>query len=362
MTIASVDTFALKLPFEIFGPKPKFCGIDRAMEILLLRVETSSGLIGWGEAFGYGIWPATRSAIQALIAPLAIGRDERDIAALVGDLSRKLHMVGRTGPAVYALAGLDIALWDIAGKAAGKPIAELLGGARHARLPCYASLMRYTEPTLVAENSARVAARGYRAVKLHEIGVEHAKAAREAIGPHVGLMIDVNCPWSLNEALRMAEAFKPYDLTWLEEPVWPPEDFEGLAEVRRRSGLKIAAGENAMSVKDFEYMFKAGAVDIAQPSVTKIGGISPMMEIAALARRSKVAMIPHSPYFGPGLLASLQIAATLEAETMIEYSFADLGAQLLGDAITVTNGYIDIPCGPGLGQDPDPAVIAEFSV
>lgn len=362
MSIRSVDTIALNLPFEIYGPRPKFAGIDRSMEILLVRVETDSGLVGWGEAFGFGIWPATRSAIQAMVAPLAIGRDERDIAGLMNDLNRKLHIVGRTGPTVYALAGLDIALWDIAGKAAGKPLAELLGGAMHKRLPCYSSLMRYNEPRLVAENAARVVARGYRAVKLHEIGVEHVKAARQAIGPDVGLMMDVNCPWTVDEALNIADAVRPYNLTWFEEPVWPPEDFEGLAQVRQRSGLKIAAGENAMSPKHFEQMFKLGAVDIAQPSVTKIGGVSPMMEIVALARQHKVAFTPHCPYFGPGLLASLHIAATLPEETMIEYSFADLGANPLGDAIAVTNGYIDIPQGPGLGRDPDPAVIARFSV
>lgn len=360
MTIRSIDTIPLNLPFEIYGPRPQFAGKDRYMEILLVRVETDGGLVGWGEAFGFGIWPATRAALHAMVAPLAIGRDERDIAGLMTELNKKLHIVGRTGPTVYALAGLDIALWDIAGKAAGKPLVELLGGAKHKKLPCYASLMRYTDPKLVAENSARVVARGYQAVKLHEIGVAQVKAAREAIGPDVDLMLDVNCPWSVEEALAIADDVRPYDLAWFEEPVWPPEDFAGLAQVRRRSGLKIAAGENAMSVKNFEQMFLAGAVDIAQPSVTKIGGISPMMEIVALARQHGVIVTPHCPYFGPGLLASVHIAATFAEETMIEYSFADLGANPLGDAIEVNNGYIHVPQGPGLGRDPDPDVVSRY--
>ena len=362
MTIRSIDTIALNLPFEIYGPPPKFAGKDRYMEILLVRVETDKGLVGWGEAFGFGIWPATRAAVHAMVAPLAIGQDERDIVALMADLNRKLHIVGRTGPTVYALAGLDIALWDIAGKAANKPLAELLGGAKHKKLPCYASLMRYTDPTLVAENAARVVARGYPAVKLHEIGAAQVKAAREAIGPDVELMMDVNCPWTVEEALKIADSVRPYDLAWFEEPVWPPEDFAGLAEVRKRSGLAIAAGENAMSAKNFEQMFIAGAVDIAQPSVTKIGGITPMLEIIALAKQHGVIVTPHCPYFGPGLLASVHIAATFTDETMIEYSFADLGANPLGDAIEVKDGYINVPTGPGLGRDPDPAVIAKYSV
>ena len=151
MTIRKIDTFALSLPFEIYGPRPKFAGLDRSMEILLVRVETDSGIVGWGEAFGFGIWPATRAAIHSMVAPLALGRDETNIPALMEDLNRKLHIVGRTGPMVFALSGLDIALWDIAGKAAGKPVSALLGGAKHTRLPCYASLMRYTDPGLVAE-------------------------------------------------------------------------------------------------------------------------------------------------------------------------------------------------------------------
>ena len=362
MTIRSIDTFALSLPFEIYGPRPKFAGLDRSMEILLVRVETDSGIVGWGEAFGFGIWPATRAAIHAMVAPLALGRDETNIPALMEDLNRKLHIVGRTGPMVFALSGLDIALWDIAGKAAGKPISALLGGTKHTRLPCYASLMRYTDPGLVAENSARVVERGYGAVKLHELGVEQVKAARQAIGPKVGLMMDVNCPWSVKEALAVADAVRPYDLSWFEEPIWPPEDFESLAQVRAQSGLKIAAGENAMSVKNFEQMFKAGAVDIAQPSVTKIGGISPMMEIAALAAQHNVVLTPHCPYFGPGLLASVHIAAALAHAPMIEYSFADLGANPLGDAIEVKNGFIAVPSAPGLGRDPDPEIIKRYSV
>jgi D-galactarolactone cycloisomerase len=362
MTIRSISTVALSLPYEIHGPKPLFAGVSRSMDILMVKVETEDGIVGWGEAFGFGIWPATRAALHALIEPVVVGRDERDIAGLMADLARRVHIVGRTGPMVYALSGLDIALWDIAGKAAGKPLAELLGGAHHDKLPCYASLMRYTEPALVYKNAAMAVARGYGAVKLHEIGVEQVKAARDAIGPGIKLMMDVNCPWTVDQALAIAKGVRPYDLAWFEEPVWPPEDFAGLAEVRHKGGIPIAAGENAMSAKNFEQMFEAHAVDIAQPSVTKIGGVSAMLEVAALAQKHHVRLVPHCPYFGPGLLASVHIAAAFAEETMIEYSFADLGANPLGDAIEVKDGYIKVPQGPGLGRDPDPDVIAKYSV
>ncbi|SAL30164.1 mandelate racemase/muconate lactonizing protein [Caballeronia sordidicola] len=362
MTIRSIEAIPLSLPYEMFGPKPLFAGHPRQMEILLVRVETEEGQVGWGEAFGYAVWPATRAALEHLVAPLAIGRDETGIAELNLQLQRPLHLLGRTGAVTFALSGLDIALWDLAGKAAGKPVSALLGGARHRDLPVYASLMRYTDPALAAHNAAAAHERGFAAIKLHETGVEHVKMAREALGPQVGLMLDVNCPWNVDEAVGIAQQLARFDLTWFEEPVWPPEDFAALAQVRQRCGLAISAGENVMSATHFKQMFEAGAVDIAQPSVTKIGGISEFMKIAGIAARYCVPLVPHCPYFGPGLLASLHIASTFEAETMIEYSFADLGASPLGDAIAIRDGRITIPQAPGLGRDPDPDVIARYRV
>ena len=143
MTIRSITSIALDLPFEVGGPKSQFAGRPRQMAMLLTRVETEDGVVGWGDAFGYAVWPATRVALEKLVAPMAIGRNEDDIAALMDDLQRKLHIVGRTGPVVYALSGLDIALWDIAGKKACKSVSALLGGARRASVPTYASLVRY---------------------------------------------------------------------------------------------------------------------------------------------------------------------------------------------------------------------------
>jgi D-galactarolactone cycloisomerase len=132
--------------------------------------------------------------------------------------------------------------------------------------------------------------------------------------------------------------------------------------VRREGGIAISAGENAMSPMDFRAMFAAGAVDYAQPSVTKIGGVSEMMRIARLALEYGVTLVPHSPYFGPGLLASMHMAATFERETMIEYSFVELGASPLGNAIAIADGRVAVPTGPGLGRDPDPEIIARYKV
>lgn len=362
MSIRSITPIALDLPFEVGGPKSQFAGRPRQMAMLLVRVETEDGLVGWGEAFGYAVWPVTRTAIEKLISPMAVGKNEDDIAGVMDDLQRKLHIVGRTGPVVYAMSGLDIALWDIAGKKAGKPLSALLGGARRSHVPAYASLVRYDDAALIARTASAAVTRGFKAIKLHEIAVGHVRAAREAVGPDIKLMMDTNCPWTVDEALTVAAQVRPYDLLWLEEPVYPPEDFTGIARVRREGGIAISAGENAMSPVDFRAMFTAGAVDYAQPSVTKIGGVSEMMRIARLALEHGVTLVPHSPYFGPGLLASIHMAATFERETMIEYSFVELGANPLGDAIKPADGRVAVPTAPGLGRDPDAEIIARYKV
>ena len=129
-------------------------------------------------------------------------------------------------------------------------------------------------------------------------------AARDALGDDARLMVDVNCPWTVWQALDMARELEDLDLTWLEEPVWPPGDHEGLSRVRLEGGIPIAAGENAAGLHDFRRAFEAEAQDIAQPSVIKIGGPSAMIEIAALAKAFGVRLVPHNAYFGAGYLAS----------------------------------------------------------
>src|SRR2546428_1111746 len=139
-------------------------------------LDTDGGITGWGEAFGHRIFPATRAAIDTLLGPMCVGRDPSQILALNDDLQRVLHGVGRNGPVLYALSGIDIALWDLAGKAAGLPLYRLLGGGSRADLPAYASLLRYGAADAVAHYTAQALARGYRHIKLHEITVPEVKA------------------------------------------------------------------------------------------------------------------------------------------------------------------------------------------
>jgi D-galactarolactone cycloisomerase len=361
MKITAVETILISIPFDSGAPSQMIAGRPRTtLDILFVKVETDAGITGWGEAFGHSITQGTKTTIDTLIAPMLIGRDASAHGPLIAELQKRLHIFGRNGPATYGLSGVDIALWDIAGKAAGLPLHRLLGGAARTELTAYASLLRYTDPAIVARNARAAVERGYRYIKLHEIDVPQVRAAREAIGPAIALMVDTNCPWSVREAVDMARRFAPFDLFWLEEPVWPPEDLGGLAHVRREGGVRIAAGENAHGLHDFRALFEADALDFAQPSVTKIGGITEQRKILALAEAHGVTAIPHCAYFGPGMLASLHVVAAMPQDTPIERLYMDLEASPFGRLTEAVDGRMAVPQGPGLGCDPDQAVLAKY--
>jgi len=361
MKIAAVETMVLRIPYRQSGPPTGFGGkVWTTLDTLLVRVDTDEGITGWGEGFGYNVNEGTKATIDSLIAPLCIGRDATAIAELMTDLQRKLHFFGRGGPVTYGLAGIDIALWDIAGKCAGLPLHRMLGGAGRRALRAYASLMRYGDPVATGKLAAEAASRGYAHVKLHEIEVAPVASAREAVGREVKLMVDTNCPWSLAEAREMARKLAGYDIFWLEEPIWPPEDFAALAALRRSGPMAIAAGENVGSALQFAQMFAAGAVDVAQPSVTKIGGVSELRKVLALAEAANLRVMPHSPYFGPGLLATLQVIAAAPQEMLVERLYVELEASLFGDLVDARQGMMRVPNGPGLGCEPDASVIARY--
>jgi D-galactarolactone cycloisomerase len=361
MKITAVETYWTQTPFDM-GGKPKVMGglNWQTMNTVWLRIRTDAGIDGWGEAFGHGTAAGTLTVLDTQLAPAILGQDARDIAGLRQKLGKAFHIYGRNGPHVFALSALDIALWDIAGKAANLPLWRMLGGSPVESLACYASLLRYGEASQVATACERAAVQGYRDVKLHEITTPEIAAARDALGDNAKLMVDVNCPWTVWQALDMARDLEELDLTWLEEPVWPPGDHEGMARVRAEGGIPIAAGENAAGLHDFKAAFEAGAQDIAQPSVIKIGGPSAMIEIAALAKAFGVRLVPHNAYFGAGYLASLHCVAALAPDAPFERLFIDLEASPYHDLVNARNGSVKIPTGPGLGADPDMAVIRRY--
>ncbi len=345
------------------GPHPAFGGLPRTtMDILALRVDTDAGISGWGEAFGGSVAPATRLVIEQQVAPLAVGRDPTAIDALMVDLARKLQNFGRGGAVTFALSGLDIALWDIAGKAAGLPLHRLLGGAVCSEIPAYASMLAYHDAPLVEKNAAEAVAKGFTQLKLHEKTVADVAAGRRGAGPGIPMMVDTNCPWNADEAIAMTHALAPYDPAWIEEPVWPPEDFAALARVRSASPVPIAAGENARTLADFRTMLQLAAVTVIQPSIGKMGGITEMRKVLVLAEAHNARLVPHCTYFGPAALATMHVLATVTAPTVLERFYCTLEASPFGDALLADKGRVRVPDGPGLGAEPDPQLLKRYAV
>jgi L-alanine-DL-glutamate epimerase-like enolase superfamily enzyme len=332
----------------------------RRMESLMLKVTTDTGLAGWGEAFGHGSNPVTFKALSDVVGPMFIGTRLEDREHTLEKARRAVHGFGSTGAMVYALSGVDIALWDLAAQVAGVPLYQLLGGAPRT-LELYASLVSYgNDPHEVHRQVSRARALGFRKIKLHETEVDAIAAARAALPMAAGeLMVDVNCPWSVAQASDVARRLRGLELTWLEEPVWPPDDVAGLAEVRRQ-GVPLSAGENAAGVQGIKALLEQQAIDVVQPSVAKIGGISAMLQVFALAQQHGVRVVPHCFYFGPGLLAVAHLCTLLPADVAVEVPFIEF-ERLLFPALAFTP-RVELPAVAGLGFAPDLQVIEDYCV
>jgi L-alanine-DL-glutamate epimerase-like enolase superfamily enzyme len=366
MQITGIRHHHLRIPYDA-GPAAFRHGAaaTSALEMVLVELTTDTGLTGWGDAFAYFSPRTTCSAIEEMVTPQVLGKTvpEADgIPAFIEQVQRNLHLFGRYGITMFAISGLDIALWDLAARAKGMPVHRLFGQAKRTKIPAYASLLRIGKADAVAGESEKALRQGYGAIKLHEITLPPVLAARSAIGSATPLMVDMNCPMDGPTAIAFAKDCRDAHPMFLEEPVWPPEDFATLAEVRAKGGLDIAAGENACTVYQFRQMMQAGAVSHAQPSVIKVGGITEFMKVADAADELGAKIIPHSPYFGPGYLATLQLLA-LRNDGYIEVFYmkrADCLWRGRVDADAI--GHIEVPQGIGLGFEPDPEVMEKYRV
>lgn len=361
MKIRSVETWIVDVPFHDGG---KGQGIGpttwNKLEIALVRVEDEDGFVGWGEGFGYFVTDATKAVVDRMIAPVLVGTVVDDVPAWNLATQRRLHLFGRYGVTMYAISGVDMALWDLKAKRAGLPLYRLLSADATAReVPFYASLVRYADDAIAPRTCVEALERGFRELKLHEITVPHVRACREAVGDGVPMSVDVNCNWSEDEARAAIEPLAELGVSWLEEPTFPPEGFAPLRRLRGR-GLPIAAGENWCTTVQFEAALAAGAVDLAQPSVTKVGGVSEFVAVHDVCRRAGIDLLPHSPYYGPGMQASLHLATALPGVRQLEYLYVhpDAWPMPLGEP-GPAGGYAASDA-PGLGFEPDPAFLARY--
>ncbi|MHB2169874.1 mandelate racemase/muconate lactonizing enzyme family protein [Alsobacter sp. R-9] len=357
--IVAVEPTVLRIPF-VDGGEGRGITPNRwnALDIVLLRVETRAGLVGWGEGFGYVCQNATAQVLRDMVGPWALGRDSTDPAAVNRDAQKTFHLFGRHGITIFAISALDIALWDIAAKRRGVSLSTLLGGRARESVRAYASLVRYGAPELVRRFGAKALAEGYSDLKLHEIE-EACIAAGRDVAPDATITVDVNCQWSRDQLISMAPALRRLRIDWLEEPTFPPEDPAPWQEAASL-GIAVAAGENLCTLEGFLPLMSSLAV--VQPSVTKAGGVTEFLRItdAALGQGKRIA--PHSPYFGPGYWATLQLAAALTAFDLFEYLYVEPEAWCGVDAPSPVGGSIAIPDTPGIGFRPAHDVIARYRV
>lgn len=356
--IVSLRTYPLRIPFEDGGTGTGGTPSRwHALEMLLVRVEDEQGTVGWGEAFAYFCLGAVRAAVDRMIAPFVTGMVIDDVPAWNMDLQRKLHLFGRYGITIFALSGVDIALWDLKAKREGQPLWRLLGGEAPAERSSYASLVRYGDAELVAAQCRQALARGYRHIKLHEVAPDVIRRARDVVGQDVALMVDANCSWSAGEAQSLREVFANCDLMWVEEPVFPPDDHEALAGLER-AGLPLGSGENTCTAFDFRRVI--ASVTYPQPSMTKVGGVSEFARILEDCREAGKIAMPHTPYFGPGFFATLALLPLMHRDALIEHLFVEPEAWVAPVARAVA-GRLGCTARPGIGFEPDLAIIERYT-
>lgn len=328
------------------------------LHLVIVEVEDSLGAIGTGFSWTPTIGAAAVQAmIDTEIGPFAIGRTT-DPQALWPDLWLRLHEAGGAGITTIALAGIDTALWDLAGKRAALPLATLLG-ARRASVPVYGSGVNLNYPLdeLVAQAERWVAA-GYDTVKIKvggpslAVDVDRVGAVRDVIGPDRTLLIDANQRWTLEQATTALDALSRFDLGWIEEPL-RAEDTRGYRTLRERTGVPIALGENIHTLQRFQDVVDAGYADVLQPNIIRVGGISPFLEIAAfISTESSASLAPHLLIDLSGQLA-LAVGAETAVEDVEEASFESLGLITSPSPVEIVDARARLRADarPGLGLD-----------
>lgn len=389
MKIDRLETFLLKVPLG----KDRFYSSQLAFperSSLLLRVTTDTGLVGWGECGQWGPGEHVASMIHDVFARHVLARDPLANETLWHDLYSFSRDFGRKSTPVEAISGIDVALWDIRGKEAEKPVHALLGGAFRDSVRPYATGLYYRGqhvqdlPSALAQlkdEAQGYVAKGFTALK-GKIGllsiaddVRRMEAVREAVGDDVLLMTDANHAYHRNSALKMGKALERLGFHWFEEPVLP-EDLDGHAALRRQLTIAIATGECEYTRYGFLEILRKDAADILQPDLCACGGLSEAMRIYALATSYNTPICPHVWGSGVALAAALHFCAVQaplphtampkapENEVMLEY---DCNRNPLRDELLVENFRLEdhrvrVPQGPGLGIEIDPEVLDRYTV
>lgn len=387
MKIESISTHTLRVPL---GDKVFHSSQARFPErnSCLVRIETDSGIVGWGEGGQYGPPEPVAACINHVFGPKILGRDPTEPVRIWEELYSFSRDFGQKGTYIEALSAIDIALWDISGKALGVPVWKLLGGAFRRKIKSYATGCYYPErfdnlDKLLRGAEAEAAScrdAGFDFVKV-KIGLldirsdaERLRVIRHSLGPEVGIMVDANHAYSAATAIRMGRLMEPYNILFFEEPV-VPEDREGYRRVRMENPIPVAGGEAEFTRYGFRDLIGGGCVDVAQPDLTVCGGFTAFTQILALANAHGTIVIPHVWGSGIAFAAALQAIATippiphtanpipLQNEPVIEFdrTHNPLRDDLLNERFALVDGHVVVPDGPGLGISVNDEVLTRYS-
>jgi len=371
MKITAVEVMYLRLPNV-----RELC--DSGQDALIVKVSTDAGITGIGEVDSSplgvkGVIDGPFSHTTACgLAQVVVGEDPFETEYLWHKMYRANIYGGRRGVGLHAMSGIDIALWDIKGKALGLPIWKLLGGGFHEKIRPYASSLFGATPAETGDRARRFRDRGFTAVKFgwepmgqnEKTDIALVREARRGLGDDADLMIDAGLVWDAKTAIQRARAFSQYDIFWLEEPLMP-DDYNGYGKLCEATEVRIAAGEEESNRASFVQLMDQGKIDIVQVDLTRVGGFTEAMKIASLAQDRGIPVVNH------GFTTYINVAAALHFLNSIPNSFiaefvveeeSTLRDQITRQKIPLEDGFVRIPSGPGLGVDLDEERLAKYRV
>jgi L-talarate/galactarate dehydratase len=361
MKITHVTTRVLRTPAD----NPLVVGLPAptdTREFVTLELGTDQGLVGLGLTFfGGALTPALKAAVDGL-AGLIVGDDPTQVEAITAKCRRAAGSAGPGGIFALALSAVDIACWDLKGKAQGRSVCALLGGLRD-RVPTYASgaLMRPHPIDYLAKAGPRLRDMGFRQMKMQcgseptlGASIERVRVMREAIGPDVDLMCDINQLWSVNQAIEIGRRIEPYQLFWLEDPT-AHDDYPGLARIADALGTPIAAGEYHYGIVPFRHLLEARSIDIVMIDLLRVGGITQWMKVAGMAEAFNLPVISHLiPEIHVHLVAAIPNGLTVE--------YMPWTLRLYEETPALEHGQLVVPTKPGLGLAFDAAALKRYQI
>jgi D-galactarolactone cycloisomerase len=375
MKITNVEAFPIEFPLDT--PAQDATGVWDSWNTVIVKITTEDGTCGYGEIgpiHGGGI-PIFKAMVDHKLAHMIMGENAFDRERLYEKMlgrGTSSYALGQKGAIVSAVAGIDIALWDLAGKILDTPVYQLLGGRSHDRIPAYASGFfgksgRPLTPQECAEEAKSYADQGFKGVKMkvgfgHKQDLLNLEAVRKALGPDLGIMVDANQSYSYHDVMKIARDLAAFDLTFLEEPL-PINDIEAMAALAAAVEIPIAAGENYYTRFEFRDILVKRAVNIVQPDIIHAGGITETKKIADMASAWNVPLAPHI-HATVGVAASIHLLTatphTLAAEYITSGGSYQLRQSLCGQTFMAEDGWVTAPDAPGLGIEIDETIFETY--